>query len=203
MYRVYISIADYLQSKRDEIPIVRDKFSGNLKIGNSGDEVRNLQHKINAISNYENIPSVSPTGYFGPKTKVAVNTFQKNHRLTQSGAVDARTYNSIDEEYRRIVPSLVVNFDQYPGYELKLGMDDFALQNEFKTLSTPIYNVQSMLRQSAFNNREIPFIIPDGYFGIQTENAVRSVQKFYDLNDDGIIDLVTFEAIRNEYDKSR
>ena len=35
------------------------------------------------------------------------------------------------------------------------------------------------------------------------ENAVKALQRFYDLNDDGIVDLVTFEAIRNEYDKNR
>ncbi len=203
MYRAYISIADYLQVQRDSIPIVRDRFTGNIRIGNSGDAVRNLQQKINAISAYFGLPTVTATGYFGSKTGYAIRQFQKSHNLSQTGEMDRQTYNSIDEEYRRIVPALVVNFDQYPGYELSRGMDDYTLHNQFKTLSTPVRNVQSMLRQGAFNNSVIPFVIPDGYFGEQTENAVKAVQRFYDINDDGVVDLVTFEAIRNEYDKSK
>ena len=203
IYRAYISIADYLQTQRDAIPILRDRFTGNIKIGNSGDMVRNLQSKINVISSYLKIPSVNATGYFGPKTRYVVSEFQRTHKISQTGEVDRRTFDSLDEEYRRIVPALVVNFDQYPGYELSRGMDDYALYNQFRTLSTPIRNIQTMLRQGAFNNNDIPFVIPDGYFGEQTENAVKAVQRFYDLDDDGIVDLVTFEAIRNEYDKNQ
>ncbi len=203
MYRAYISIAEYLQVQRDAIPIVTDKFTGNIGIGNSGDAVRNLQHKINVISSYFNIPSVKATGYFGPKTKYVVTQIQKGHKLAQTGQIDRGTYNSIDEEYNRVVPALIVNLDQYPGYELSLGMDDNTLKNEFKTLSTPIKNVQIMLRQGAYNNSKIPFVIPDGFFDEQTDNAVKAVQRFYDLNDDGVVDLITFEAIRNEYDKSK
>ncbi len=203
MYRAYISIAEYLRNKRESLPIVRDSFTGNMRVGSSGNSVRNLQSKLNVIAEHIRLPVINVTGYFGPKTGYVISEFQKKHRISQTGTVDRRTYNSIDEEYRRVASALIVNLDQYPGYELRQGMDDYTLNNKFQTLSTPVRNVQIMLRQAAFNNGEIPFVIPDGYFGEQTNEAVRAVQRFYDLNDDGVVDLITFEAIRDEYDKAK
>ena len=71
---------------------------------------------------------------------------------------------------------------------MKKGMSD----NTIKSLSTPIYNLQVLIRN--INQGEI---IPDGYFDDKTEQAVIVIQREANLTPNGEVDFYTFEEIRN------
>ena len=77
-------------------------------------------------------------------------------------------------------------------------MNDNDLKENKQTLSTPVYNLQIMLRDiTALNNTEK--LIPDGYFDEKTEDAVILIQNNSGLTADGKVDFVTFTEIRTLY----
>lgn len=65
-----------------------------LKNGSTGEDVRELQEKLNALG-YD---CGTPDGLFGNLTACAVKTFQRDHGLTVDGIVGPVTYAKIEEE---------------------------------------------------------------------------------------------------------
>ena len=81
-----------------------------LSEGMSNENVRDLQTYLSLIAqNYENIPSVSVTGYFGPQTRAAVTAFQNAFGLTPNDAVGPVTWNTIAEQYNFLISNSSVN----------------------------------------------------------------------------------------------
>lgn len=71
-----------------------------LKIGATGDKVRQLQEQLAAISSvYTAIPDISPDGIYGPATAEAVRKFQSIFGLPQTGVVDFATWYKISHIY--------------------------------------------------------------------------------------------------------
>ena len=71
-----------------------------LKIGATGDKVRQLQKQLDAISSvYTAIPDISPDGIYGPATAEAVRKFQSIFGLPQTGVVDFATWYKISHIY--------------------------------------------------------------------------------------------------------
>ena len=71
-----------------------------LKIGATGDKVRQLQEQLDAISSvYTAIPDISPDGIYGPATAAAVREFQSILGLPQTGVVDFATWYKISHIY--------------------------------------------------------------------------------------------------------
>ncbi|MFR4551175.1 MAG: peptidoglycan-binding protein [Clostridiaceae bacterium] len=71
-----------------------------LKIGATGDKVRQLQEQLDAISSvYTAIPDISPDGIYGPATAEAVRKFQSIFGLPKTGVVDFATWYKISHIY--------------------------------------------------------------------------------------------------------
>ncbi len=71
-----------------------------LTEGMSGENVRDLQTYLALIGqNYDAIPEIPVTGYFGTQTREAVTAFQNAFGLTPNGAVGAVTWNTIATQY--------------------------------------------------------------------------------------------------------
>lgn len=71
-----------------------------LTEGMSGENVRDLQTYLALIGqNYDAIPEIPVTGYFGTQTREAVTAFQDAFGLTPNGAVGAVTWNTIATQY--------------------------------------------------------------------------------------------------------
>ena len=71
-----------------------------LKIGATGDKVRQLQEQLDAISSvYTAIPDISPDGIYGPATAAAGRKFQSIFGLPQTGVVDFATWYKISHIY--------------------------------------------------------------------------------------------------------
>ena len=71
-----------------------------LKIGATGDKVRQLQEQLDAISSvYTAIPDITPDGIYGPATAEAVRKFQSIFGLPQTGVVDFATWYKISHIY--------------------------------------------------------------------------------------------------------
>jgi peptidoglycan hydrolase-like protein with peptidoglycan-binding domain len=89
-----------------------------LREGSEGDEVRLLQEYLNYIAgSFQSIPTVSTTGYFGPRTREAVIAFQEEVGLPINGQVSAVTWNAITSLYSDLYTGQRLNEGQYPGFE--------------------------------------------------------------------------------------
>ncbi len=71
--------------------------SGNLYKGCTGDKVKELQTKLNKIGY-----GLTVDGDFGPKTEIAVASFQGHNSLTPTGVVDENTMKVIDDMITRL-----------------------------------------------------------------------------------------------------
>jgi peptidoglycan hydrolase-like protein with peptidoglycan-binding domain len=89
-----------------------------LREGSESDAVRLLQEYLNYIAiSFPSIPTVSTTGYFGPRTREAVIAFQEEAGLPINGQVSAVTWNAITSLYSDLYTGQQLGEGQYPGFE--------------------------------------------------------------------------------------
>ena len=90
-----------------------------LRQGAEDESVRILQEYLSFISQYiPEIPAVSPTGYFGPRTQQAVEAFQRFESLPVTGYVEAVTWGSIANLYSDLYIGNRLRDGQYPGFDI-------------------------------------------------------------------------------------
>ncbi len=90
-----------------------------LRQGSESDEVRLLQEYLNYIArSFTEIPTVSVTGYFGPRTEEAVLAFERLAGLPETGRVNAITWNAVTSLYNDLYSGNRLNEGQYPGFEI-------------------------------------------------------------------------------------
>ena len=88
-----------------------------LRRGAESEVVRLLQEYLDYVSRFINqIPSVSPTGYFGQRTEEAVIAFQRLYGIEPNGTVGAQTWNAITSLYNDLYIGNRLGEGQYPGY---------------------------------------------------------------------------------------
>lgn len=181
----------------ERIEDVKGSYPGvPLRIGSQGPDVYLIQQQLNAIAvNYPLIQPIYPLdGIFGPSTEEAVRVFQKQFNLTQDGIVGKSTWYKINYIYvavRKLAElgsiGRVVNerSGQWPQEILRYGDRNVYVQQLQFYLSTI----------ATYNNAISPISSIDSFFGTQTENAVRSFQRFYGLSVDGIVGELTWNRI--------
>lgn len=185
----------------ERIEDVKGSYSGTpLRVGSSGDDVHLIQQQLNAISvNYPLIRPIYPVdGIFGSATEAAVRTFQKQFNLTSDGIVGKTTWYKINYIYlavRKLAELSSIGrvenekTGEWPKVILKYGDRNVYVQQ-----------VQFYLSTIATFNPSISDISSiDSFFGNQTAQAVRSFQRYYGLNVDGIIGEMTWNRIYEIY----
>ena len=118
MYNNYLSFISTIPIKYTEGVTV--PFPGvTLRYGSDSESVRLLQEYLNFISQYySEIPSITPTGFFGNVTENAVIAFETLFGFTPNGVVDAELWNKITEVYSDMYIGARLNEGQYPGYDI-------------------------------------------------------------------------------------
>ena len=191
LYDAYITVAAYYDENKENLPIEFHTV-GNINTTYSrGDVDQNIQVLQNRL-NFLQSGSIKETGLFGPLTENSVADFQQRNSLEVTGQVSPQDWQKINRSYYDYASEFVVLPTQYPGYILKKGMSDNELKQSFRTLSEPVFNLQSMLR-----NINSGGLIPDGYFDQSTEDAVIVIQEGANLEPNGEVDFYTFEVIRD------
>ena len=202
---------DYLQILQkyygDDIEIVRDvpvenfEFSAPLnplKVGDSGSGVELMQIRLNRISkNYPGIPKIYPVdGFFDTNTEDAVKRFQEVFNLVPDGIIGASTWNSINYIYNAVKKLYAINSEGLSVSEL-----DTSYESELKLgdSSRNVYVLQYYLAYISLFYPTVTAPATDGDFGQGTDDAVRSYQKTFGIEANGIIDEVTWDSIQNTY----
>ncbi len=118
LLRAYRGIVDTIPDEYVEGNVV--PFGGvPLRIGSESDEVLLLQQYLSYIAeSYPEIPSVSTTGYFGPRTQESVIAFQELAGIEPTGVVSAITWTAIIELYTDLWRGAQLGEGQYPGFSV-------------------------------------------------------------------------------------
>ncbi len=87
-----------------------------LREGVESESVRVLQEYLDYLAGaLPELPPVTPTGYFGPRTEAAVEAFQTLVGLPVSGLVNAVTWGAITDLYSDIYIGSRLGEGQFPG----------------------------------------------------------------------------------------
>lgn len=172
--------------------------TGSLKLGDYGQPVRSLQYYLNVIAYFNpEIPSVTSNGVFNQEMENQVKAFERFYGLNPDGIVDFRTWELMRSVYNDILNNLPEGYAGstaalYPGYNLTPGM-----QND------DVRELQTYLNVIAQNIADVPSVQPTGYYGPETENAVRVFQQLYGIAPTGYVGAPTWDAIAKEYNYIR
>ncbi len=173
---------------------VTQQFPSELAEGDSGNAVANLQLFINYLAAYySTIPSLTVDGIFGSDTRSAVSAAQRTFDLPVTGIVDAVTWEAIYRAYLGIIDTVAPQFTQgvtlpYSGVPLRIGSE----REEVRAL-------QEYLNYISQYYTEIPSVSVTGYFGTQTQRAVRAFQRLFGIAEVGVVGLLTWDAITGLY----
>ncbi|MEO7586546.1 MAG: peptidoglycan-binding protein [Arachnia sp.] len=146
-----------------------------LKPGDSGDDVRDLQHRLLQLQWYEG----SITENFGEKTQLAVEGFQAKRRLPTLGFVDEATLDKLvgmtrtptrDEMFNVLKPGPALLASGAKGEGVK--------------------DLQARLKQIAWYSAPV-----DGVYGTQTIEAVTGFQGKRDIPVTGEVDQRTLDRL--------
>ena len=184
-------------TETNNIAAIPVSFGGKtLKEGSVGDDVRTIQAQLNRIADdYPSIGKVRVNGIFGGDTTAAVKRFQTIFKLTADGMIGKKTWYKISYIYVSVkklaqLTSEGESIDDgtYPGYPVKRG--DSGIQVQI---------VQFYLNQTAvYVNTIIPVNI-DGKFGATTEKSVKLFQRYFNLDEDGIVGEKTWIKMYDIY----
>lgn len=165
-----------------------------LREGDTGSGVQWIQYLLAVISRYmDQVPEPPQDGIFGPKTTASVKAFQQASGLVVDGLVGRNTWNALYNEYRGILKTVPESTLQggvplFPGAALVLGStgSDVTLMQEYLARISETFS-------------EIPAPPVTGTYDEATETSVRAFQRFYGLEDTGIIGAATWSAIGSLY----
>ena len=152
----------------ERIKELKKLFSGDLKIGDTGDKVKELQKLLIQLG-YDGVGAVD--GVFGSKTQAAVKEFQEKTGLAVTGVFNEKTFLAAASG----VDALRTAFSK----PLEIG----ARGDEVK-------QVQEKLTELGFLDDTI-----DGILGKKTKKAIEDYQNAKGLEVTGIVDAATFDSM--------
>jgi peptidoglycan hydrolase-like protein with peptidoglycan-binding domain len=164
-----------------------------VSAGERKNDIQEIQTYLRIIS-FENpdIPTIMPTGIYDSQTRNAVTKFQESAGLPVTGEIDKATWDEIVAEYKQVEAylSAVGSISPFPSRQLQLKPGD---------RNTTIFMLQSLIATLAMHYINIPRITVDGYFGPDTEIAVKVLQKIVGLPETGIVDDKTWDCMAKVY----
>ena len=169
-----------------------------LREGDTGLDVELIQRRLNRISaNYPGIPKIYPTdGFFGKSTTDAVRKFQEVFGLEPDGLVGRATWNEIQFIYNAVKRLYFVNSEGLAPEDVST---DFSGTLSLGDSGEGVLSLQYFLSYIALFNPSVSSAGLDGSYGPATEAAVKSFQRAYGLDDNGIVDRATWDRIENVY----
>ena len=153
------------------------------------EDVKTLQMWLSALCCAgENVPAVTPTGYYNDMTAEAVRVFQSAHGIEPTGVVDFETWEAIKDAYQnmcaaRSAPEGVRIFPS-TTYVLTVGeKSDVALC------------VQMMLSALCVVYDDFDDVIKSGVYDEKTADCVREFQKINGIAPTGAVDKTTWDRL--------
>jgi peptidoglycan hydrolase-like protein with peptidoglycan-binding domain len=194
--RIYNAVKrlNELDSEGIRLEEITKQYPGALSLGSSGLGVSNLQYLLSYLSQfYSTITPVGIDGSYGNQTRQSVISAQTTFGLTPDGVVGEITWNAIYDAYRGIVDEIPLKYVEgnvlpYPGIILRIGSDNDS-----------VLLLQQYINIIANVFPEVNSVDLTGYFGTQTDRAVRAIQNLSGLEANGVVAAITWDAITSLY----
>lgn len=166
--------------------------------GDTGRDVELIQRKLNRIStNFPGIPKIYPVdGFFGESTTNAVKKFQEVFNLDADGLVGRATWNQIQFIYNAVKKLYTVSSE---GLRLSDVSSKYTENLSIGSTGEGVQTIQYYLSYIALFVPTVVAATVDGSFGESTANAVKSFQRTYGLEENGIVDRLTWDRLENVY----
>lgn len=190
LVEVYNGINDNVNVPTVDVGITLRDYPGTpLREGERSENVTYVKRLINALSNvYGELTPIDVNEDYNTALTDNIRTFQRLLSLEETGIVDERTWNYLNELYRQESSNTVfeLGFRPYPATPLRQG-----------SRGLDVRYIQAALQRLRVVYQNIPQIAVDGIFGAQTAEAVRAFQRNAGLNADGIVGSNTWNALNN------
>lgn len=168
-----------------------------IRQSNESEAIRNLQLYLRQIArDTPDMPAPPVDGIFGTDTRNAVSIFQKSQGLPVTGSADLETWEQLYSAYRASLaknspPQTMEIFPRLPvGYAMKKGSTGF-----------PVAAVQFMLRELSHSYTFCEEVRVTGKFDDATGSAVLAFQKQSALRPSGNVDVETWNALTDQYNR--
>lgn len=115
--RLYIAVTRLaeLRSQGQQFYAINWQPPGALRIGSSGEKVRQLQYMLSILSTFiTNIPPVVVDGIYGQATRSAVQAAQGWLGLPETGVVDGETWDEIYDQFAGIENTTLRSAENFP-----------------------------------------------------------------------------------------
>ena len=181
-----------LDSEGITLQEVQRQYPELLQLGDTGLPVQVITYYLAVIGAFYNaLPQIEVKDTFDEQVREAVIAFQKAYGLTPDGIVGAQTWNEIYRAYLGIIEdeeNLKGGVRLFPGRVIRIGSS-----------GQDVVILQQYLSYIADTYPEIPKLPATGFFGQQTQNAVRQYQTLFGLEPTGIVGAVTWNSIAGTY----
>lgn len=170
-----------------------------LTIGSAGNEVGQLQVRLNRISsNYPAIPKIYPVStVYEQSTADAVRAFQEIFGLPANGVTDKATWYKINYIYVSVKRLAQINSE---GLTLEETSLQYPETLGLGATGTAVIYLQYFLQVvSAYYNAVLPLPDVTGTFDEATENSLKSFQQVFGLPQTGVVDRQTWNDLYRAY----
>ena len=151
--------------------------------GNSGKKVSHLQYMLAVLSQFNpGIPPLQVTGYFDAATKQAVQAFQKQSGISETGVVGAAVWDAIYDAYAGVAEAVLSRGELFP------------FDQEVVPAGT-IRELQQQLNSIADNMPGLPHLQITGRLGTMTQRAVEKFQKMCGIPGNGRLNDATKKVL--------
>ena len=166
--------------------------------GDTGRDVELIQRKLNRIStNFPGIPKIYPVdGFYGATTTEAVRKFQEVFDLDVDGLVGRATWNQIQAIYNAVKKLYSVNSEGLKISDINTRYTDTLSEG---SSGEGVLNIQYYISYIALFVPTVIATALDGSFGPSTTNSVKSFQKTYGLQENGVVDRSTWDRMEEVY----
>lgn len=169
-----------------------------LKRGSQGPNVVVVQAELNRISqSYPAIAKVPKAdGIFGPKTESSVRSFQKIFGLEPDGIVGKATWYELIRLYTAIQQLSELKSKGQQFYSVSWAYPNALRQGD---RGQSVRQLQYMLTMLSEFISQFPPLEVDGIFGPATRQGVLAAQRYFELEETGVVDPSTWDRIYDQF----
>lgn len=141
------------------------------------------------------VGGVGTDGIYDDGTKDAVIEFQKKYGVAPTGIVDSETWTLLNAVWNAkkeasVLARAVYILPRFEEYEIRPWARDNV-----------VYVIQHMLETISTDYENFDVIELTGIYDSNTQNAIKDFQRRNLLDDNGVINAVTFNRLADEYER--